>query len=67
MPTQQTQAILVTVFSIFTTLRKSSMAHQQIIEPVQKEMKDDISVSFTPKEGGNVSLERDVAISPVSV
>ena len=48
-------------FLRYTTLPKHSVRHPQIIEPVQNEMEDYISVSFIPKEGGNISLERDVA------
>ena len=44
----------------YTTLRKRSVIQPQIIEPVQSEI-DYISVSFIPNEGGNISLERDVA------
>ena len=62
LPTQQTHPIIITIFLRYTTLRKRSLGHPQIMESVQKEMKDDISVSFSPKVAGNISLERHIAI-----
>ena len=59
-PSDHMQSLLP-CFLRYTTLRKRSVIHPQIIEPVQNEMKDYISVSFIPNEGGNISLERDVA------
>ena len=67
MPTHEHKQVLSPCFLHYTTLRTCSVSHPQIIEPVQKEMKDNISVSLTPKEGGNISLKRDVAILPESV
>ena len=60
-PSNHNQSLLP-CFLRYTTLQKRSVIHPQIIEPVQIEMKDYISVSFFPNEGGNISLERDVAI-----
>ena len=61
MPPSNHKQSLLPCFLRYTTLRKRSVIHPQIIEPVQNEMKDYISVSFIPNEGGNISLERDVA------
>ena len=61
MPPGNHKQSLLPCFLRYTILRKRSVIHPQIIEPVQNEMKDYISVSFIPNEGGNISLERDVA------
>ena len=61
MPPSNHKQSLLPCFLRHTTLRKRSVIHPQIIEPVQIEMKDYISVSFFPNERGNISLERDVA------
>ena len=67
MPSHKHEQILSPCFLRYTTLRTCSVSHPQIIEPVQKEIKDNISVSLTPKKGGNISLKRDVAMLPESV
>ena len=61
MPPSNHKQSLLPCFLRYTTLRKRSVIHPQITEPVQNEMKDYISVSFIPNQGGNISLERDVA------
>ena len=62
MPPSNHKQSLLPCFLRYKTFQKRSVIHPQIIEPVQNEMKDYISVSFLPNEGGNISLERDVAI-----
>ena len=61
MPPSNHKLSLLPCFLRYTTLRKRSVLHPQIIESVQNEMKDYIFVRFLPNEGGNISLERDVA------